>query len=222
LSGKAIRNYQVGQGTPVDSSNLAVKRTLTANRPTSGPLRCCRLYTEMPAITSIYSDWVFLSGVCMKPVEGSQRRERYALAVSRLTKSSEADIEFCREIYWQLRSDYLDYGKLINRWTIYTVVSACLFFLVNRNLVGSASVFGITLDHLSFLAYFLPPAVAFCIINITTAVDEQSNFEALMANLAKVKFPGLYESKIYLLFTSGLGLFSSDVPDAFVTRHGKN
>lgn len=93
--------------------------------------------------------------------------------------------------------------------------------LLNRNLIGNVSVAGIQLDHLDFLAYFLPPAIAFCVLNIFVAADEQMNYENLMACLAKAKLPGFYASKIYLLFTSGLGLLSSDIPGTFVTRLGR-
>jgi hypothetical protein len=157
----------------------------------------------------------------MEEVKRSRDRVRYVQAISILTKSPEMDIELCREIFWQLRSDYLGYGVRINRWVTSAVIAASLFVLLSRNLITSASISGIQLDHLSFLAYFLPPAVAFCILNIVTAADEQGNYEHLMMDLTKTKLPGLRESRIDELFTSGLGLFSSDVPDVFLTRLGK-
>ena len=153
-------------------------------------------------------------------MDKSEYKERYEAAVAKLVESPEVDINFCREIYWQLRAEYVNYGRKINRWSIYSVVSVCLFLLLNRNLVGSATVLGIRLDHLGFLAYFMPPALSFCVLNIATSADEQGNSERLMFFLAKAKLPGLHASKISMLFTSDLTGLSSSVPDEFQTRLG--
>lgn len=157
----------------------------------------------------------------MESADKSRDRERYALAVSKLTESPEMNIEFSREIFWKLKAECDNYGSRINRWAVYAVVSICIFALLNRNLIGSASVSGIQLIHLNFLSYIAPPAVSFCLLNIASSTDEMSNYSFLMANLAKAKFTGLYESKIYLLFPNNTGFLTSDVPDAFVTRLGK-
>lgn len=157
----------------------------------------------------------------MKPERARLAEERYVQAVSELYKLPQEDSEFCRELYWQLRSEYLNRWSRISRWTIYAVVSACLFVLLNRNLVGGATVFGVQLARLSFLTYFLPPTAAFCILSIMIAIDESASYENLMACLAKAKLSAFYDSKIHLLFTSGFGPLSSNLPKTFVTPLGR-
>lgn len=157
----------------------------------------------------------------MGPEEGSQYSDRYARAIEKFLASPETNIEFSKEIYWQLKSEFSDRQKGMSRWAFYTVVLICIFELLNRRLIGGASLLGIQVDRLGFLAYFLPPAVAFCITTLFAQAIEQLSYGYLMAALAEQELPGLFVSQMNLLFTSTSGLLSSDVPDAFATRFGK-
>jgi hypothetical protein len=150
-----------------------------------------------------------------------RHEDRFGLAVSKLIESPETDIELSREVFWKLKSEYANCTNRIARWSLYMFGSAFLFLLLNKNIVGSASIVGIQVDRLAFLTYFLPPIVGFCWVNITAAADEQWVYEHLMVYLAKAKLPGLHASEICVVLTSNNGLLGSDIPSAFMNRLGK-
>ena len=77
------------------------------------------------------------------------------------------------------------------------------------------------INRLNFLLYVLPPAIAFCIANIFALYDEQDNYDHLMRELEKQKFPGLFASAIGGLFTNSYGLLAGTIPGRLATPFGK-
>ena len=192
------------------AANLSVRRTSV--RKIDGPIQYS--YTigansRLPLESAV------------KPEKRARYSERYTQSIEKFLASPETSTEFSRELFWQLKSESSDRLRRVGKWAFFGVIFICIFVLLERNFVTNLSFSGIQINRLNFLAYFLPPAVAFCLVNIYALEDEQSHYGYIMVALAKQGLPGLYVSRVHLLFPNGLGLLSGGIPKAFTTRMGR-
>jgi hypothetical protein len=149
-----------------------------------------------------------------------QPARRYELAVKKFLLSPETDMEICREVFWATKSEWDNASKRIGRWVSYGLICAGVFELLCKGFVNNATLAGVEVSHLSFLLYFLPPAVAWCVVNTFTLLGEQDIYGNIMYQIAKQKLRGLSDSKLVNLLTGSYGLLSSDIPPELETRMG--
>ncbi len=141
---------------------------------------------------------------------------KYEEKVKTFLSSASADPDFIKQCFWGLKTEYDFYGKKITRWAIVGIVAACLFELLNRNLIGEIDVSGVKVARLSFLLYIMPPIVAASLLNLATLNIEQNIYLLLLKEFALQQFPALHETEIIALYLAQQGGLVGYIPDSFV------
>jgi hypothetical protein len=140
---------------------------------------------------------------------------RYQRSIESLLSPPKENREFIIQCFWELKTEFDAYGKKIARWAVLGVAFICLFELINRKLVGQASISGVTISNLRFLLYILPPLVALSSLNLATFNVEQNIYRDVLGELAQQRFPELLKSQVLNLFLSQQGTFGAFMADSF-------
>jgi hypothetical protein len=148
------------------------------------------------------------------------RLNRYEKSVRILFESPEADADFIKQCFWELKAQFDGAAAKMNKWLIWGVTAVVAFELLNRRLINSASTWFIELSRLSFLIYVMPILASLALLNVMVLSLEGLNYVALIDAFTEKAYKNLYESSIYLLFTSNAGFFGASMPSSICGKLG--
>ncbi len=127
--------------------------------------------------------------------------------------------ELAREIFGRLLDGIKELDRRIGRDLVTLVGLAFVFELLNRNLLGEATAFGMKAANVGFVRYFIPVGIAFFLFRLFLTIRDR-NFNVSIADAICARtYPELARSRLLRIVTPpGAVLSSSNPPDGLVAR----
>jgi hypothetical protein len=111
-------------------------------------------------------------------------------------EARETTPELLRETMWRLVDIVREILRSQRRTAILLVAFSFAFELLNRSLVTEASLAGIKLSRIEFLATLTPVAISYAYLRFAALARDLGAYMSVLHHLITGKFPGLYESHL--------------------------
>ena len=139
--------------------------------------------------------------------------ERWGRIADDIIKSPKIDNDMIKQCYWQLKAQGDTCAKNVSRWLTFAGSAIVVFFLLNRGFITSANLSIVTVTHLTFLAYVIPPFVSLAFLNFGALLSEETVYSGMATAIARKAFPALVDTRVSELFILQSGILGVQMPE---------
>jgi hypothetical protein len=135
--------------------------------------------------------------------------EEYFAAFNDLAKRCP---QLAQDILGRLLDSVVRLNSRIIREIIAMALLVFIFELLNRNLIGTASAFGLEIARLGFMRYWIPAAIAALFFHITTTMRDRNFNMNMIRGICAWTYPELEKSSMLRIITPAGQLLTSSNP----------
>jgi hypothetical protein len=139
--------------------------------------------------------------------------------VQKFLKAEETTPELVRETFWRIVDIAKEILKAQRRTAILLISFAFIFELLNRSLVNEASLLGIKLSRIEFLATLTPVAISYSYLRFTALARDLQAYLNVLYRITNDKLRGLYDSDLDRMITYVGGPTIAALPRAYAPHY---